>query len=122
MIKEQCGQILKAYEIKHADDLKNFEGELQIFDDFGEAIEMGLDMNLTKKSIINVKQLNTYDAPESFLAILNNFISRSEGFYPAEITLNIVREMNISDQEANFMVYEAYKNQIFLPIKNKNKG
>ena len=117
LIKEHCGQVLKAFEIKHVEDLKNFEGELQVFNDFGEAIEIGLDMNLTKKSIINVKQLNKYNASESFLTILNNFSSRSDGFYPAEIANTLVREMNISDQEANFMVYEACKNQIFLPIK-----
>jgi hypothetical protein len=117
LIKEQCGQVLRAYEIKRVDDLKNFDGEIQVFKDFEEKIETGLDMNLNKKSIINVKQLNKYDAPESFITILNELNSRSDGFFPAEITLTLVREMNISDQEANFMVYEAYKNQLFLPIK-----
>jgi parallel beta-helix repeat protein len=117
LIKKQCGQVLRAYEIKHVNDLKNFDGELQIFNDFEETIETGLDMNLNKKCIINVKQLNKYDAPESFITILNDFKSRSDGFYPAEIAFTLVREMNISDQEANFMVYEAYKNQIFLLIK-----
>ncbi len=116
LIKEQCGQVLRAYEIKHVNDLKNFDGEIQIFDDFEDAIERGLDMNLNKKSIINVKQLHKYDAPESFIAILNDLNSRSDGFFPAEITFTLVREMNISDQEANLMVYEAYKNQIFSPI------
>jgi len=116
LIKEQCAQVLRAYEIKHVDDLKNFDGELQVFNDFEEAIETGLDINLNKKCIIDVKHLNKYDAPESFISILNDFKSKSAGFYPVEITLTLVREMNISDQEANFIVYEAYKNQIFLPI------
>jgi len=116
LIKVRCGQVLRAYEIKHVNDLKNFDGEIQIFDDFKDAIETGLDMNLNKKSIVNVKQLNNYDAPESFMIILNDLNSRSDGFFPAEITLTLVREMNISDQEANVMVYEAYKNQIFSPI------
>ncbi|MFX1460014.1 MAG: nitrous oxide reductase family maturation protein NosD, partial [Promethearchaeota archaeon] len=117
LIKKQCGQVLRAYEIKHVNDLKNFDGELQVFNDFEETIETGIDMNLNKKCIINVKQLNKYDAPESFITILNDLKSRSDGFYPAEITFTLVREMNITDQEANFMVYEAYKNQMFLPIK-----
>ncbi|MFX0180918.1 MAG: NosD domain-containing protein [Candidatus Hodarchaeota archaeon] len=117
LIKEQCGQVLKTYELKHVNDLKNFDGELQIFNDFEKTIETGLDMNLNKKCIINIKQLNKYDASESFVTILNDFKSRSDGFYPVEITSALVREMNISDQEANFMVYEAYKNQLFLPIK-----
>ncbi|MBY8987388.1 MAG: right-handed parallel beta-helix repeat-containing protein [Candidatus Lokiarchaeota archaeon] len=117
LIKKKCGQVLTAYETKHIDDLKNFEGEIQVFNDFEEIIDKGLDMNLNKKSIINTKQLNKYDAPESFITILNDLNSRSDGFYPAEITLILVREMNISEQEANFMVYEAYKNQIFLPTK-----
>ena len=116
LIKEQCGQVLRAYEIKHVNDLKNFDGEIQVFNDFEDAIEIGLDMNLNKKCIINVKQLNNYDAPESFMIILNDLNSRSDGFFPAEITLTLVREMNISEQKANFMVYEAYKNQIFSPI------
>jgi len=115
-IKEQCGQVLRAYEIMHVNDLKNFDGEIQVFNDFEDAIETGFDMNLNKKSIINIKQLNKYDAPESFMIILNDLNSRSDGFYPAEITLTLVREMNISEQEANFMVYEAYQNQIFSPI------
>ncbi|MFX1588327.1 MAG: nitrous oxide reductase family maturation protein NosD, partial [Promethearchaeota archaeon] len=116
LIKEQCGQVLKAYELKHVNDLKEFDGELQIFNDFEETIETGLDMNLNKKCVINIKQLNKYDAPESLITILNDLKSRSDGFYPVEITFTLVREMNISDQEANFMVYEAYKNHIFLPI------
>ena len=117
LIKEQCGQILKAYELMHVEDLKNFEGEIQIFNDFEETIANGLDMKLNKKSIINVKQLNNYDSPESFKAIVNDFNLRTDGFYPAEIAITLMREMNISDQEANFMVYEACKNQIILPIK-----
>jgi len=115
LIKEQCGQVLRTYEIKHVNDLKNFDGDIQVFNDFEEAIERGLDMNLNKKCIINEKHLNKYDAPESFITILNDLRSRSDGFYPAEIISTLVREMNISDPEANFMVYEAYKNQIFLP-------
>ncbi|MFX1497101.1 MAG: nitrous oxide reductase family maturation protein NosD [Promethearchaeota archaeon] len=117
LIKAQCEQILRAYEIKHVNDLKNFDGDLQIFNDFEETIEKGLDINLNKKCIINVKQLNNFDGPESFITILNDLKSRSEGFYPAEIALTLIRELNISDQEANFMIYEAYKNQVFLPIK-----
>jgi len=117
LLKEQCGQVLRAYEIKHVNDLKNFDGELQIFNDFEEAIETGLNLNLNKKCSINIKQLNKYDGPESFITILNDLNSRSDGFYPAEITSTLVRDMNISDQEANFMVYEAYKNHIFSPIK-----
>ncbi|MFX0176494.1 MAG: nitrous oxide reductase family maturation protein NosD [Candidatus Hodarchaeota archaeon] len=115
-IKEQCGQVLRAYENKHVNDLKNFDGELKTFDDFKETIEKGLEMNLNRKCIINVKELNNYDAHESFITILNDLNSRSDGFYPAEIAFTLVQEMNISDQEANLMVYEAYKNQIFLPI------
>ena len=122
LIKEQCGQVLRAYEIKHVNDLKNFDGELQIFNDFEEAIETGLNLNLNKKCIINIKQLNKYDAHESFITILNDLSSKSDGFFPAEITLTLVREMNISEQEANFMVYEAYKNQIFSPIKSRRNS
>ncbi len=118
LIKERCGQVLRTYEIKHVNDLKNFDGELQIFKDFEEAIETALDLNLNKKCVIDIKQLNKYDAPESFITILNDLNSSSEGFYPAEIALTLVREMKISDQEANFMVYEAYKNHIFSPISN----
>ena len=116
LIKEKCGQVLRAYETKHVNDLKNFEGEIQIFSDFEELIETGLDMNLNKKCSINIKQLNKFDAPESFLTILQDLQSRTDGFYPAEITLILAREMNISEQEANFIVYEAHKNQIFSPI------
>ncbi|MFX1428213.1 MAG: hypothetical protein ACFFBE_17300, partial [Promethearchaeota archaeon] len=104
------------YEIKHVNDLKNFDGEIQIFGDFEGIIETGLDMNLNKKCTINVKQLNKYDAPESFVTILKDFISRSEGFYPAEITQTLVQELKISDQEANFIVFEAYKNKLFSTI------
>jgi hypothetical protein len=31
-----------------------------------------------------------------------------------------VQELKILDQEANFMVFEAYKNQLFLPINKEN--
>lgn len=116
LIKQRCGQVLRDYEVKHVNDLKNFDGEIQIFGDFEEIIETGLDMKLNKKCTINVKQLNKYDALESFITILNNLNSRSEGFYPAEITPILVQELKISDQEANFMVFEAYKNKLFSPI------
>ena len=116
LIKERCGQVLRDYEVMHVNDLKNFDGEIQIFDDFEEIVETRLDMNLNKKCTINIKQLNKYDAPESFITILNDLNSRSEGFYPAEITPILVQELKISDQEANFMVFEAYKNKLFSPI------
>jgi parallel beta-helix repeat protein len=115
LIKKQCGQVLRAYELEHINELQNFDGEIQIFDDFEEAIESGLELNLNKKCTINMNQLHKFDAPESFIKILNDFNSRSEGFYPAEISLAFMQELNISDQEANFMLYKAYKNQIFLP-------
>ncbi|MFW9825076.1 MAG: hypothetical protein ACFFE4_19200 [Candidatus Thorarchaeota archaeon] len=38
------------------------------------------------------------------------------GFYPAEIIPTLVQELKISDQEANFMVFEAYKSKLFSPI------
>ncbi|MFX0060507.1 MAG: hypothetical protein ACFE8J_19600, partial [Candidatus Heimdallarchaeota archaeon] len=116
LIKQRCGQILRDYEVKHVNDLKNFDGEIQIFGDFKEIIETGLDMNLNKKCTINVKHLNKYDAPEYFITILNDLNSRSEGFYPAEISPILMKELKISDQEANFMVFEAYKNKLFTPI------
>ncbi|MFX0007010.1 MAG: nitrous oxide reductase family maturation protein NosD [Candidatus Hermodarchaeota archaeon] len=115
-IKVHCGQVLRAYEIKRVNDLKNFDGEIQIFKDFEETIETGLDMNLNKKSFLNVKELSKYNAHESFKNILIDFSSRSEGFYPSEIAVILVQEMNISSQEAHFMVYEAYKNHLFIPI------
>ncbi|MFX1455655.1 MAG: hypothetical protein ACFFDB_09805 [Promethearchaeota archaeon] len=118
LIKQRCEKVLRDYEVMHFNDLKNFDGETQIFDDFEEIIEIGIDMNLNKKSTVNVKQLNKYDAPESFITILNDFISRFEGFYPAEITPVLVKELKISDQEANFMMFEAYKNKLFSPIKS----
>ncbi|MHA1988258.1 MAG: hypothetical protein ACW98D_16605, partial [Promethearchaeota archaeon] len=65
------------------------------------------------------KQLNKYDASESFRTILNDLNSRSDGFFPAEITPILVEELKISVQEANFMVFEAYKNKIFSPIKEE---
>ncbi len=116
LIKERCGRVLRDYELKHVNELKNFDGEIQGFSDFKEMIKAGLDINLNKKSTINVKKLNKYDAPEPFITILNDLNSRSDGFYPAEIALSLVKEMNISNQEANLMVYEAFKNQLFLPI------
>jgi parallel beta-helix repeat protein len=117
LIKQRCGQVLRAYEIKHVDDLKEFDGELQVFKDFKETIETGLDMKLNKKCTINIKKLNKYDANELFITILNDFNSRSDGFYPVEISSTLAREMNISEQKANFMVYKAYRNEIFLPSK-----
>ncbi len=119
LIKQRCGQVLRDYEVKHVNDLKNFDGELQIFSDFEEIVEIGLDMNLNKKSTINVKQLNKYAAPEPFITILNDLNSRSEGFNPAEIIPILVQELKISDQEANFMVFEAYKNKLFSPINKE---
>ncbi|MHA2186509.1 MAG: hypothetical protein ACXAAI_16080 [Promethearchaeota archaeon] len=115
LIKQRCGQVLRDYEAKHVNNLQNFDGEIQIFDDFEEIIETGLDMNLNKKCSINIKQLNKYDV-ESFITILNDLNSRSEGFYPSEITPILMEELKISDQEANFMVFEAYKNRLFSPI------
>jgi parallel beta-helix repeat protein len=116
LIKERCGRVLMEYELKHVNELKNFDGEIQGFSDFENTIEAGLDINLNKKSTVNIKQLNKYDASEQFKTILNDFNSRSEGFYPAEIALTLVKAMNISKQEASLMVYEAYKDQLFLPI------
>jgi hypothetical protein len=117
LVKQKCGQVLNAYENKHINDLKNFEGEIQVFDDFEEMIEVGLELNLNKKSIINVKELNSYDAPETFKTVLNEYKIKTDGFYPIELANALTQELNISEQEANLMVYEAYKNQVFLPTK-----
>jgi hypothetical protein len=116
IVKERCGRVLMDYELKHVNELKNFDGEIQGFSDFEEAIEAGLDINLNKKSTLNIKKLNKYNAPEQFKTILNDLNSKSEGFYPAEIALTLMQDMNISKQDANLMVFEAYKNQLFIPL------
>jgi parallel beta-helix repeat protein len=117
LVKQKCGQVLRAYESKHIDDLKNFEGEIQIFDDFKETIETGLDLHLNKKCVINIKQLNKYDASESLKTVLNEFKTKSDGFYLGEIAVTLMNKMNVSEQEAYFMLSEAYKDQIFLPTE-----
>ena len=48
-IKQQCGQILRYYEIKHIDNLRNFDGEIQVFKDFEEIIHSELMNNMKKK-------------------------------------------------------------------------
>ena len=115
LVKEKCEQVLRSYEAKHIDDLKNFDGDLQLFNDFEETIETGIDINLSKRCNIKTKQLNKYNAPNTIIEILNKFKSKTEGFYPAEISIMLTQEAKISEPEANFMVYEAYKNQIISP-------
>ena len=117
LVKVKCEQVLRSYEAKHIDDLKNFDGDLQLFNDFEETIEAGIDMNLSKRCTINIKQLNKYNAPNTIIETLNKFKSKTEGFYPAEISIMLIKETKISEQEANFMVYKAYKNQIISPLE-----
>ena len=119
IIKEKCAQVLKNYENKHINDLKNFDGDLQLFNDFEKTIETGLDMNLTKKCVVNIKQISKFEAPNSFIEVLNQFKSKSEGFFPVEISIKLVQEMRIGQQEANFRVYEAYKKQVISLLNEK---
>lgn len=52
-IKQQCGQILRNYELKHVDNLKNFDGEIQVFKDFEEIVKSEVIDNLNNKSYKN---------------------------------------------------------------------
>ncbi|MEJ2294707.1 MAG: NosD domain-containing protein [Candidatus Lokiarchaeota archaeon] len=114
-IKQQCGEVLRAYEVKHMDRLKDFDGEILVFKDFGETIESGLDMNLNKKCIINIKQLNKFDAPEQLKMVLQDFKLKSKEFYPLELSRTLLQKNNIPELEANYMVYNAYKHGVFIP-------
>jgi parallel beta-helix repeat protein len=46
LIKQKCGHILKAYEMKHVNELKNFDGEIQTFNDFKEIVKAEIELNL----------------------------------------------------------------------------
>ena len=114
-IKQQCGEVLRAYEVKHMDRLKDFDGEVLVFKDFGETIEAGLNMNLNRKCIINIKQFNKFDAPEQLKMVLHDFNLKSKEFYPLELSRTLIKKNNIPEQEANYMVYNAYKDGVFIP-------
>jgi parallel beta-helix repeat protein len=45
-IKQQCGQILRKYELKHLNNLKNFDGEIQVFKDFEEIVKSEMIDNI----------------------------------------------------------------------------
>jgi parallel beta-helix repeat protein len=49
-IKQQCGQILRNYELKHINNLKNFDGEIQVFKDFEEIVKSEVIDHLTNNS------------------------------------------------------------------------
>jgi parallel beta-helix repeat protein len=117
LIKKKSGRILQAYETKHINELKIFDGEIEVFSDFKEIVEMELDMNLSKICFLNMKKLNKHDPSEPVLTILKDLNLRSEEFYPSDIALTLMQKMGISEQEANFIVYEAYENQLLLPKK-----
>ncbi|MEJ2251279.1 MAG: hypothetical protein P8Y70_19640 [Candidatus Lokiarchaeota archaeon] len=114
LIKIKSGKILQAYEIKHVNDLKFFDGEIEVFNDFKEIIEMELDMNLNKKYFLNMKKINKY-VLESFATILKDLNLNTDGFYLPEIVFGLIREKGISEQEANFLIYNAYENHLLLP-------
>jgi len=113
-IKQQCGKVLRDYEIKHMDKLKNFDGEILTFKDFEGAIESGLNMNLNKEFSIDVKQLNKYDAPVPLKTILHEINLKSNSFYLVEISSALKEKMKLPEQEANLMIYEAYKHGVLV--------
>ena len=41
----------------------------------------------------------------------------AQDFYLIEIAKTLVQQMNVPEQEVNFIVYEAYKYGVFVPIK-----
>jgi len=49
LIKEQCGHILRDYEMKHKENLNNFDGDIQGFKDFENTMQKRLNMNIEKK-------------------------------------------------------------------------
>jgi len=113
-IKQQCAHVLRDYEIKHMDKLKNFDGEILTFKDFEAAIESGLNMNLNKKFGIDIKQLNKYDASVPLKTILHEINLKSNSFYLVEISTALIQKNKLSEHEANFMVYEAYKHGVLV--------
>ena len=115
-IKQQCGQVLRDYEIKHIDKLKNFDGEILAFKDFKYTIETGLIMNLNRKFKLNFKRLNKYETPEPLKRALHEITLRTEEFFLLEIVSTLRERINLPEQEAYLMVYEAYKSDIFMSL------
>lgn len=115
-IKQQCGQVLRDYEIKHIDKLKNFDGEILAFKDFKNTIETGLIMNLNRKFKLNFKLLNKYETPEPLKRALHEITLRTEEFFLLEIVSTLRERMNLPEQEAYLIVYEAYNNEVFMSL------
>jgi len=117
LMREKCWSLLTTYEMAHSNDLNDFTGETSIFDDFPEIVDKELDGKLNKICKINNNSLAAFDAPKKVIKILGSMHKIGDEIHPGKIPSVLVREANISETDAQYYTFEAYKCYVLEPCK-----
>lgn len=117
MMRDKCWHLLNTYEMAHSYDLKNFSGETTAFEDFREVVDTELDGKLNDICKINDQSLAAFDAPRKVIKILGSMHSIGDEIHPGKIPSVLVREAKLSETDAQYYTFDAYKCYVLEPCK-----
>jgi len=115
IMRDNCWNLLNTYEMAHSYDLKDFSGETSIFSDFSEVVDKNLDGKLNKICKINHHSLAAFTAPKKVIKILGSMHSIGDRILPGKVPAVLVREAKISETDAQYYTFDAYKCYVLEP-------
>ncbi len=119
LMKENSIQLVDEYEAIHFDGLRNFNGEINQFNDFLAKAKERLDLNLNEKCSLNLEQIHRYDKNITIIYILKRWYNKMKlkthltSFYPILIPKVLIRELGITREEANYWTYDLFRNNMY---------
>ncbi len=83
---------------------------------FRDLIDRDPNGPVNQKNLINISNLEDYEAPPELKKYLKQLYERSEAFIPSELPSKIMEECGLSEVDAEYYTFTAFNTNVFLPV------